>query len=904
MSDGEGSENNFFIEEEEENLEDFMQNMVPDDDDDGEEEDRNSDIQNDDSSDEELSPDNPTIAKLQSDLNQQLKSLWDAVDVAIRDKQAEIQKITDDRENVGVELYSLQQTLAKLQMRLTNANEQKDICEQERRHTEDELAEYRKTLEESQNDLKARTEEYEHNRSELDKLNEIVLRLEKHNQETKNQVAVTRRETYKSEQAASETEVSKLDQDLYIDRLTKQVKDITADLSTIEAQIIAQRGETKTARDALLQASLEMEKINFERNHLLQDWNSSLVSVKRRSITLDEIKKAAAAQEEEIRALQNENSGLKTQIQQQHDIKEKNQILFNKIQDRLKYLLGKLDDANKQRANLQNQLDSLCQLTKEKDQAVSRALIEKNQATTEFNQSLKGANEISNQIHELENQILQHVVEQSELKNDTQAAQNAVQKVRDQIADKDRELSNLRNEVVRLKIDKLNINGQSEKLERGLKEIVEELQQKDNLINQYEMQIRRNNVDIEKRQGEVDKLNRQYDALKSAQNGEEYGPLERTIRLLQSKIEQSDENAAESQNQWLKKQTELVALEHNCDDLEKNNNKTIAHIAVLSRKRDRTRNNLQATEKEIERLNIQIRLLQREMSRLGGQLSANNDDGNVLVEGNIQLEADILESLRKKEEEAANMASKVEELATVREQLADDLMETEKEIMLWEKKLVLMKQMHEALDPNYGANELKTMKKEISRMELRLKQIKKQQAVIVQEMEFALKRRETIATRGAVQKRLNKDRTRADVAKGITELKREVRRINEETNREDIAMQDDVERQRELTAEIEQLTQVFREVQIRKAEIEKMLNEEEKKKNVSMAKLTRMHEKTRLLQRAISNTKVKSPDKFQTMMAQIQGQEQRVNQLIEMLEDDFPHLKTNLQTVKDKMIVV
>ena len=96
-------------------------------------------------------------------------------------------------------------------------------------------------------------------------------------------------------------------------------------------------------------------------------------------------------------------------------------------------------------------------------------------------------------------------------------------------------------------------------------------------------------------------------------------------------------------------------------------------------------------------------------------------------------------------------------------------------------------------------------------------------------MEFALKRRETIATRGAVQKRLNKDRTRADVAKGITELKREVRRINEETNREDIAMQDDVERQRELTAEIEQLTQVFREVQIRKAEIEKMLNEEEKK---------------------------------------------------------------------------
>ncbi|OHT06027.1 hypothetical protein TRFO_05664 [Tritrichomonas foetus] len=888
-------------EEEEENLEEFMQNMVPEEYDNEEEEFGENDG---DFSDEELDPDNPTIAKLQKDLNKQLRDLWDSVDVAIRDKQAEIAKLTNDRENVGVELYSIQQTLAKLQTRLTNANEQREICEQERRQTEEELAEYRQALEESEADLKIRNTEYERNRSELDKLNEIVLRLEQHNQETKNQVAVTRRETYKSEQAASETEASKLEQDLYIDRLTKQVKDITKDLSTMEAQIIAQRAETKTARDALLQASLEMEKINFERNHLLQDWNSSLISVKRRAVTLDEIKKAAAAQEEEIRALQNENSGLKTQIQQQHDIKEKNQILYNKIMDRLKYLMNKIDEANRRRADLQNQLENLCQLCKDKEQAVSKALIEKNQATSEFNQSLKGANEISNRIHELEDSIMKHMTEQSDLKRDTIAAQNAVQKVRDQIAGKDRELSNLRNEVVRLKIDKLNIVGQSEKLERGLKEIVEELQQKDNLINQYEMQIRRNNVDIEKRQSEVDKLNRQYDALKSAQNGEEYGPLERKIRVLQSKIEATDEASIEAQAQWLKKQTELVALEHNCDDIETLNNKTTAHIAVLSRKRDRTRNNLQATEKEIERLNVQIRVLQREMQRLGEQLSMNSDNGNVLVEGNIHFEAEILEGLQRKEEEAANMSRKIEELAVQREQLADELMDTEKEIMLWEKKLVLMKQMKDALDPNYGASELRTMKKEIARMELRLKQIKKQQGVIVQEMEFALKRRETIATRGAVQKRLNKDRTRADIAKGITELKREVRRLNEETNREDEAMQLDVISQRELTQEIEQLTQVYKEVQLKKAEIERAYNEQEKRKIVSNTKLTRLHEKTRLLQRSVSNTKVKTADKFQQQMTQITGQEKGLDQLISLLESDFPHLKPSLEAVKEKMIVV
>jgi hypothetical protein len=38
------------------------------------------------------------------------------------------------------------------------------------------------------------------------------------------------------------------------------------------SQIHAQRGETKTVRDGVLHASLEMEKINIERHDLIEDW--------------------------------------------------------------------------------------------------------------------------------------------------------------------------------------------------------------------------------------------------------------------------------------------------------------------------------------------------------------------------------------------------------------------------------------------------------------------------------------------------------------------------------------------------------------------------------------------------------------------------------------------------------
>ncbi|KAH0786815.1 coiled-coil domain-containing protein [Histomonas meleagridis] len=701
-----------------------------------------------------LPPDHPLLKKIQADLKKQLDTMYDTIEVALREKNAEREKYSTEREQVGVELYSIQQTLAKLQNTLSAQNEKKMQTETERHEQESKLQEARQTLETSKQELTQRTKEYEQNRRELEKLNEVIIALEQHNQEIKNQVAVTRRETYKAEQSASETEVSKQEQDLYIDKLTHQIHDITADLGTIEAQIIAQRNETKTARDALLQASLEMEKINFERNHLIQDWNSSLISVKKRIETLNEIEEAAKKQEEEIRSLDNENEGLKIQIQNQHDISEKNQILMNKITSRLGFIKNKIEEVNNEREKLQEQLNQLYTLTQEKENLISKLLIDRNNANYLFKQSLKGTNEISNKIHQIEDKIIEHVTNQTNLKKEAVSAQNAVEKVREEIHSKEKELIKLQNEVVRLRIDKLNIKSQSEKLQNGLKEIIDELKEKDNLINQYELQIHRNNFDIEKRQSEVDKLNRKYEALKAQQNGEEYSPLERKIRVLQGKIEQTDIDSQENQAIWLKKQAELVSLEHQCENLQEKNNITTAHIAVLTRKRDRTLNQLKNTEKEINKLQVQTHQLQREISRLGQKLSQNSDSGNVLLEGNIHYEAEILENLKIKEEEAAQITMKIEEIVNNREQLADDLMETEKQIMLIEKKLVLAKEMKEALDPNYGSNEIKSMKKEISRMEVRLKQIKKQQQVIVQEMEYALKRRETIATRGAIKKRM------------------------------------------------------------------------------------------------------------------------------------------------------
>ena len=851
---------------------------------------------------DDLPPDHPLFKRLQDDLRRQLGKLYDTIEEETREKLAVKAKLEEQREQVGVELYSIQQQLAKLQTQLQDANEERATAEAERLEKESRLKEERQQLEDAHEVLKQRNKEFETQRNELDKLNEIVLSLEKYNQDKANEVAVVRRETYKSEQAAAQTEAVKQEQDLYIDKLMHQPRDVGAEVAIIEAQILAQRGETKTARDAILQASLEMEKINFERNHLLQEWNSALIGVKRRSITLADVEAAALKQEEEIRTLQNEHEGLKQQIRDQQEQTERQSQLVTKVKSRVQYLDGQIAEAMDKRKHLQSELEKFYELISAKEKDVSRVLKERTAARYEFKNAEKGTNEISNQIHEIEDQILKHVAEQSDLKRDAVAAQHVVEKVREQISAKDRELSELQNETVRLRIDKLNISAHKGKLEKALNEIIKELQTKDELISQYENQMRRNNVDIEKKQSEVDKLNRKYDLLTQAQGGEEFSPLEREIRDMKAKIQTTDEKMAEIQASWLKKQTELVTLSRSCEDIDKTNQTHQAHLSVMSRKRDRVLKQLQVTEKEIEKLQADTRVLQREMSRLGEQLSASVGQGNVLVEGNLNFEAEILETLRKKEAQAASVEGQIEQLATAREQLAEDLIETEKTIMLWEKKIQLAKEMRSALDPNFGASELNSMRKEVNRMEHRLKQIKRQQEVIIQEIQFAMKRRETIATKGQAKQRTNKDRTRGDLARGINQLKRQIQEINNETEKQVRHINENAESQRELETGIEQLQHVERELRSSKSDHEKRMQEEEQSRITRKSKLEKLQAKNRLFQS--QKTLLKSVDGFEAAYSNLKNQEEQLIGLIDILAADFPHLADTLSTIKARTFVV
>merc|ERR1711998_59609 len=83
-----------------------------------------------------------------------------------------------------------------------------------------------------------------------------------------------------------------------------------------------------------------------------------------------------------------------------------------------------------------------------------------------------------------------------------------------------------------------------------------------------------------------------------------------------------------------------------------------------------------------------------------------------------------------------------------KQQLHIDITESEKQIMLIERKIQLAKETIEALDPNVGRAENTKMKQEIHRIELRHVQLKKKQEQMIKEMEEAIYRKEQIKNKG------------------------------------------------------------------------------------------------------------------------------------------------------------
>ena len=113
-----------------------------------------------------------------------------------------------------------------------------------------------------------------------------------------------------------------------------------------------------------------------------------------------------------------------------------------------------------------------------------------------------------------------------------------------------------------------------------------------------------------------------------------------------------------------------------------------------------------------------IRLLQNDMTKLNQLITKNRGQQDLLEQGNSLMESDFIHTLKEAELDCIQLQTEVSRLKEEKERGRNGLLEAERQILLWERKIQLAKEMRAAVDSEDGQGEIKGMKAEIHRMEV------------------------------------------------------------------------------------------------------------------------------------------------------------------------------------------
>ena len=340
---------------------------------------------------------------------------------------------------------------------------------------------------------------------------------------------------------------------------------------------------------------------------------------------------------------------------------------------------------------------------------------------------------------------------------------------------KEIEAANIQNELARLKIDAVNTEAHSTQLKERIDIELADLSQKENEIEHIEKGIRRHNDEIEKKMNRVDHLNRKYQKMvKGINEPEPLGPLEATIKSLSKDADREESEAQGLQRQWLADQTVLVRTISETDSTQEKNAEVNARLNILKQKRLRLIQDIHINEAEVKGVQTSVEGMHSDMSRLNELIGKNTQLLTELTNGNNIMEQEFSHELKELEKESVRMEAQIAEVKAAKRQMLDEIVEVERQVLLWEKKIQMEKETQAAFHDSSEANDIKGMEKEIHRMKHRLEGLKRDQEKMIREMEYAIHKREDISVKhkaGTGRKNVMGSLTMADVKQKKASLK-------------------------------------------------------------------------------------------------------------------------------------
>lgn len=223
------------------------------------------------------------------------------------------------------------------------------------------------------------------------------------------------------------------------------------------------------------------------------------------------------------------------------------------------------------------------------------------------------------------------------------------------------------------------------------------------------------------------------------------GPLEATINNLSRELVKKDVEGKDLQRHWINLQTELVAKQNANSELSESHARLTSNFSILYQKKVSLEQELDQEHKQVcccfqhgpassldgptaagqgaagflretrpealstpfcgmqmKDIERQLSRLNQDMIRLNTLISKNQELGASLENETFNLQRNVVCELKELEGKAASLEHDIDTAAQSKKRALSDVLETERQIMLWERKNQLEKEMQEILDPSVG----------------------------------------------------------------------------------------------------------------------------------------------------------------------------------------------------------
>ncbi|KAG8507499.1 Coiled-coil domain-containing protein 40 [Galemys pyrenaicus] len=868
-----------------------------------------------------LDPDHPLMIRFQAALKTFLNRQTEKLKLELQELNSAAKQSRLQRQELGVELYGVQQHLARLQMQLEKNHDRHAVAACARRQKEEELhgvrLHYTRTFQAANEERKKLASL----QAELEALSLQLFYMQNVDQDVRDDILVMRQVVKKAEAERARAEMDKKKQDLYVDQLTSQAKQLEEQSALLEAQHCAQAEDTRALRKAVSEACTEIDVINVEKKHILQQWATSLVGMKNRDEAHRTIQEALRECEHQVKSVEGELEAYKKSIVKEEEQNEKLASILNRTdmasgllqkltsqclarQEALKnefntYRLAlqeteaTLEKAHAEhtvtfgelqtlRQNIQNELE----LRRKMDASIAEKLQEhmtSNKMTKYFRQLILKLQKERTNLRTgggggwadvpqpgvpcggwpsvppiLSQEAVPPALPSRSSSHCLPGSRRGAERARGCAGGSDgspppaqvTHLSKIDGEIAQGTLDITNTSCRLDAHRKALAELDQEVQKVNELITNSENEIARRTILIERKQGLINFCNKQLEQMLSELGGEEVGPLELEIKRLTKLIEEHEGSVVRAQVTWLRLQQDMVAAMQEREEQLAALLMSRKELHILEQKKLRIESKIELEQREHKEIERHRRGLDGDLKKLNLLMSRQRSSAEELQQGTLVTEGEFLRALKvgpvwgtagarvtegeflralkvgpggpssravgvhvtegeflraeggpssgavgvhvtegeflcalkASERETLEMQEKLNQLNEEKEAILNSLVEAEHQIMIWEKKIQLAKEMRASVDSETGQMEIRAMKAEIHRMKVRHKQLLKQQEKMIRDMELAVARRETISTQAEGQcKGDRKLLTRTDFHLRQVELRRRIRDTHQAT---------------------------------------------------------------------------------------------------------------------------